>query len=127
MCVHMDELRISRSKREDLSVSPSPQGREKSPLPWGERVRVRGMRMHSYEYSCWQRTPRPFFPQRRDRDESVTNCRDKSLKHIREFWGHLWVQPFSRNLSFDTESSLDPEVSGPKGRTKCRTSPCPNM
>jgi hypothetical protein len=27
------------------------------------------------------------------------------------------------NLSFDTESSFDPEVSGPKGRTKCRVNP----
>jgi len=31
--------------------------------------------------------------------------------------------PFPSTLrsSFDTESSFDPEVSGPKGRTKCRT------
>ncbi len=27
--------------------------------------------------------------------ESVTNSGDKLLKHIRESWGHLWVQPLS--------------------------------
>jgi len=41
------------------------------------------------------------------------------------------VNPFLSTLrsSLDTESSFDPEVSGPKGGTKCRTEgqdePCP--
>jgi hypothetical protein len=29
------------------------------------------------------------------------------------------------SFSFDTESSFDPEVSGPKGRTKCSVNPFP--
>ena len=33
----------------------------------------------------------------------------------------LSVLPSTLRPSFDIESSLDPEVSGPKGRTKCGT------